>query len=315
MSDAVVSGDPLAIRFKRFPPPDGHLLVPLTGRKDAVAALDLYPASRKSAIVALRLARAGVALFGPRLLPGRSRVWRPETGEEAIRALADAWSEAIGAWDSLAVLERSQPELAGFSALLMREGEGVAFVKVRTRDGGLETERIALERVEAYDPETFRSPEVLAHGAAGAWAWLAMSAVPIRSRGTVRDLDVDAVVAEIQAALEGWTRPADVPEEWRPMHGDFTPWNVRGAGAGETLLVDWEYAGWGPPEADRVLWHATRAALEDPDRVPGAPASATAFWREVVADRRQGGERDRRLSAGIERALSRMERRRASEVR
>ena len=48
------------------------------------------------------------------------------------------------------------------------------------------------------------------------------------------------------------------------MHGDFTPWNLRSSRTRALSLVDWEDAGWGPPDADEVLYRAVSAALTRP---------------------------------------------------
>jgi glycosyltransferase involved in cell wall biosynthesis len=49
-------------------------------------------------------------------------------------------------------------------------------------------------------------------------------------------------------------RPAGTPAHWRPMHGDYVPWNVREDRDGQVWLIDWEDAGWGPPLADLVRY-------------------------------------------------------------
>jgi thiamine kinase-like enzyme len=56
-------------------------------------------------------------------------------------------------------------------------------------------------------------------------------------------------------------RPSGVPDHWRPMHGDYVPWNVREDARGELWLLDWEDAGWGPPLADVVRYAVAYHAL------------------------------------------------------
>ncbi len=81
-----------------------------------------------------------------------------------------------------------------------------------------------------------------------------------------------------------------MPGHWRPMHGDFTPWNLRASGGGQLTLVDWEDAGWGPPRADEVLYRAVSGALtRRPVIGLGGAAEAVGFWAERVADRLGAG--------------------------
>ena len=45
-----------------------------------------------------------------------------------------------------------------------------------------------------------------------------------------------------------------IPPHWRPIHGDYVPWNLREDSSGQLWLLDWEDAGWGPPLADFVRY-------------------------------------------------------------
>jgi glycosyltransferase involved in cell wall biosynthesis len=55
---------------------------------------------------------------------------------------------------------------------------------------------------------------------------------------------------DVPLALPKRSRPKDVPAHWRPIHGDYVPWNLREDDSGQLWLLDWEDAGWGPPKAD-----------------------------------------------------------------
>ena len=44
------------------------------------------------------------------------------------------------------------------------------------------------------------------------------------------------------------------PAHWRPIHGDYVPWNLREDDRGQLWLLDWEDARWGPPLADLVRY-------------------------------------------------------------
>jgi len=66
---------------------------------------------------------------------------------------------------------------------------------------------------------------------------------------------IRCVSEEVSLALEHLLPRADgIPRHWRPMHGDFVPWNLREDSLGQLWLLDWEDAGWGPPLADFVRY-------------------------------------------------------------
>ena len=63
------------------------------------------------------------------------------------------------------------------------------------------------------------------------------------------------VAEEVSVVLESLLpRPDRIPSHWRPMHGDYVPWNLREDDRGQLWLIDWEDAGWGPPLADLVRY-------------------------------------------------------------
>ncbi|MBA2336915.1 MAG: phosphotransferase [Acidimicrobiia bacterium] len=106
--------------------------------------------------------------------------------------------------------------------------------------------------------------------------------------------------------VAGLPKQHEVPEHWRPMHGDFTPWNLRSSG-GRLTLVDWEDRGWAPPHADEVLYHATRQALGG-RLVVAAPAATEAvyFWIDRVGTRMNaaGDDVDRAFGERVLQALA-----------
>ena len=66
---------------------------------------------------------------------------------------------------------------------------------------------------------------------------------------------IRSVSEEVSLALQPLLPRADgIPSHWRPMHGDFVPWNLREDSLGQLWLIDWEDAGWGPPLADFVRY-------------------------------------------------------------
>jgi thiamine kinase-like enzyme len=81
------------------------------------------------------------------------------------------------------------------------------------------------------------------------------------------------VADDVANALDGLiARPAGTPAHWRPMHGDFVPWNLREDSSGQFWLLDWEDAGWGPPLADIVRYVVAYHSLRgmSPDRIAEA---------------------------------------------
>jgi aminoglycoside phosphotransferase (APT) family kinase protein len=63
------------------------------------------------------------------------------------------------------------------------------------------------------------------------------------------------VAEDVSVALkEVLPRPHGIPAHWRPIHGDYVPWNLREDGRGQLWLLDWEDAAWGPPLADLVRY-------------------------------------------------------------
>jgi aminoglycoside phosphotransferase (APT) family kinase protein len=63
------------------------------------------------------------------------------------------------------------------------------------------------------------------------------------------------VAEDVAVALEAVLAPAPaVPAHWRPIHGDYVPWNLREDDEGQLWLLDWEDSRWGPPLADLVRY-------------------------------------------------------------
>ena len=86
---------------------------------------------------------------------------------------------------------------------------------------------------------------------------------------------------DVSLALEGLLPlPAGTPAHWRPMHGDYVPWNLREDPRGQLWLIDWEDARWGPPLADLVRYVVAYHSLgwSSADRI------ATAVRRTVGAE-------------------------------
>lgn len=292
-------------RFKRFPPGSGNLRVPVDSRADAEATIALWPACRPSAVIARRVARTAVRLFGPLAIPGRARPWRPPTGEPAWRELLERWGSTVGEIEAWSIYERPQAEREGFAALLLRDGLPLGFAKLRTDPAPIDREWDAMRAMRAARPTTFEVPEPLEKGAAGEWRWWLSRALPLGLHAPPIEPPLSAITGEIGAALRALPRASTVPDHWTPMHGDFTPWNLRDSG-GRLLLIDWEDAGWGPPSADLVLYRAVEAALGGARRPVEGAGEAIGYWLGTL-DPASGDARDRRLARGLEGALRWME--------
>jgi glycosyltransferase involved in cell wall biosynthesis len=272
-------------RYKPFPPRWAHVRVPASSRAAALAALTLYAPCRTRGLAVRWAAWAMVRIGGTGLLPGRARTWDPPLDASDWSALLERWRELVGDFDALAVYERPQPMRQGVAVLLIASGEPVGFVKLRQGgDQELRSEQHALDALARIPPRSFWAPDPLASGHHSGWRYLLTSALPSRLDRPPSAPDLAAITADIERALGSTDRPTDVPAHWRPMHGDLTPWNLRDIPEMGLALIDWEDAGWGPPDADAVLYRAATAALFG-GPIRAEPREAVAFWQERVAHR------------------------------
>lgn len=293
-------------RYKDFPPGWRHIKVPMSSRRAAIAGLGLYCPSRPKALWAQRAARAWVAIFGPRALPGWSLPWIP-LSEREWPDLSDTLRRELGEFDEVAGYSRTQASRGGVGLLLLRHGSAIAFVKLRAGDHGqLANELCSLDATWRYRPRAFGVPQPLRFGSMGDWQYLATTPLPPGLHRPPCHPPLRAILEEVEAALTGLPRPPGTPDHWRPMHGDFAPWNLRQVRGGSLFLVDWEAAGWAPPGADAVFYEAARAALghQFADRCH-AP-EAVQFWRERVLAHHPENARDHRLAKALDEVLGRM---------
>lgn len=286
---------------KRFPPGRGHVLLPTSSRRAARAGLSLYAACKPRVLRAQQVADALVATVGPRWLPGQAAPLQLPVDGEVHDALLEELERDLGAFDELAVYQRSQTTRGGFALLPLRHGRPIAFVKVRTRRAGrsFDTEVDAMRAVRA-SAVAFAVPTVLATGRVAHLDWMASTSLPGRVHRPPKSVDIDAVTKDIQRGLASWPRPAGVAAHWRPMHGDFAPWNLRQGRDGTLTLIDWDDVGWGPPGADAVFYWALaramghRATVSDDALLP----EAAAYWHDRVRRRPVEG-RDPKLWAEV----------------
>lgn len=294
--------------YRSFPPGRGHVRLPLSSREAALAGIALLPACRAPMVWLQRAAWWGVSVFGPRVLPGRSRAWEAPMDAAAWSGMLRAWRETLGGFDAMVVLERRQRARPGFSVLLVREGKGIALVRTgRGMVDALRAELEVLEAVRRSGTTTFTAPEPLGIGAVDGWGWMASSVLGSGLHRVPGDPPVSAVAAEIGRALDGLPRPPSVPEHWTPMHGDLAPWNLRQARSGGLLLFDWEAVAWGPPGADEVHYRAADAVLRRAPPPGSAEPEAVGYWLERVGERTAADAGDARLRAALLRVLRGMQ--------
>jgi len=263
--------------YKDFPPRLGHIKLPINSPDAALAGIAMYTPCRPWAVWGQRAAWVGVRLAGARALPGPISYWTPGEDWSHVAQLLRA---ELGPFDSMSVYERLQEFRTGFAVLLLRAGQPVAFVKSQIIEASmLQREKEALTAVRRSDPQTFGVPRVLTSGTAGRWGYLAVE--PLTGlHHPPRKPHLPEILAEIQSGLDELPKPGDTPNHWVPMHGDFTPWNLREFSRSRRILIDWEDAGWGPPGADEVLYRAAEAALFGNTVSPDDYPEARAYWRE-----------------------------------
>jgi hypothetical protein len=293
-------------RYKTLPLGADNFKIPTSSRSAALAGLSLYAACKPRGLWALRAAWITIELFGPGALPGRPTAWQPPMDEDVWSALASAWRAQAGDFDTLAVYQRRQASRPGLALLLLRRGTPVAFVKIRS-DGveSLWDEARAQRAVWNFKPRSFGVPEPIACGEVERWRYFITVALPPGPHFPPDDPPLDSILQETEAALADLPRPAGMPAHWRPMHGDFAPWNLRRVGRTALVLIDWERAGWGPPHADAVLYRATEAALRGRAVGSCAHTEAVQFWMRQVRSRPKT-DQDSNFTAALERTLQRM---------
>ena len=288
--------------YRTFPPKWGNLLIPTSSRPAALAGVAMYAPSKQTGIWVQRIAWVGIRLFGPKVLPFSAEMTDPLLAGDTWSRLSSVWRKRLGEFDAVAIHHKAGPHRMGFGALLLDEGRPLAFVKLRSGDESsiLEQEHRALEMMWAQRPTAFRVMRPLELGEVDGWCYSATAPLPPRMHRAPKQPLLTPIISEIAAGLAGLSRPAGTPDHWVPMHGDFTPWNLRDVpGLGLTLL-DWETTGWAPPFSDLVMYQAAEAALRGQrsarfDRADGALDEARAYWHahwSEKIERHRGLNRD-----------------------
>ena len=292
--------------FKEFPPGLGHIKVPLASRRAAQAALSLYAPCRPAAVWMHRSSLILLRIFGARALPTRTVRWHPPMPHAEWEEIRAQLARYVGSFDGIAVGERTQAERSGFAMLLLKGGKPVAFVKLRRGDPeALRREFEVMSNVERAAPRTFLIPAPVGMGHVGDWCFSVMEPLPSAAHRVPRKPPLEEIVSELQAALSPLARePA--PSHWQPMHGDFTPWNLRALPGGALVLFDWEDAAWAPPGADVVLYRASASAIGLEELSATADAEVADFWADRIRGRAAASGRDGGLGHALLRNLEAM---------
>lgn len=281
-------------RYKDFPPGWNHILVPTASRTTAHIGLAMYTPCRWKGELSQNIAWAGVRMFGPGVLPGRTVSWDPPEPRDRWERLMRRIRKSVGDFDHHVVYERREGR-PGVMLVLIRNAAAVAFVKIRMEDdAAISREARSLGLVAATKHPTFSAPQLMMSGEMEGWSYLVTSPLPPGRHRMHTNGPPPGLFSDVKAALTGLEPDPDVPDHWSPMHGDLTPWNLRTFGRG-AWLIDWENTAWGPPGADEVLYRATTEALGRP--LPPAPidasfAEAVHYWVGEVEERSEERKRD-----------------------
>jgi hypothetical protein len=290
--------------FKRFPPGLGHVQVPVTSSETAAAAITMYAACRHHTQWLQTVAWTLTKHLGPWILPGRTAEWRPPVARDLWEELLLRLAREFGRFSDYAVSQRRQESRSSVMLLLFENDKPKTFVKVRFTAEPLDNEYRVLQMVLRSGPASFFVPGPLGYGSIDGIQFLATEPLPAYPHRVAVRPPLTEITSEIDDALHQLPRSSDIPPGWRPMHGDFTPWNLRMFGKHGLALYDWEDAGWGPPNADEMLYLATSAALGRRLEIPENADEAAHFWLARYASSR--GETRDALIEKIDKVLVQM---------
>lgn len=283
-------------------PGAGRIHLPTDMGRLAHHAMALWSPCRPRALMARRAVSVALKSFGPKVIPGR-RLHLDALGDgEPWSAIIDVATRTVGR-SRLAIYRPPQHDRPGCAVLMIGPDGAVGFLKIRPReDGGLAKEIEALA-VLGRSGGGLWIPELLQEGTRGPWRYALTSPIPtsmhVPSSGEALDSMMDNVYRRLIGVLG-----APPVRGYEPMHGDLTPWNVRGLRDGRTAVFDWESAGWGPPGADHAYFRASAAAVGLSRQPVSASPEVVAFWTDRLAARNTDSPREARLAAQLLRAMS-----------
>ena len=240
------------------------------------------PSSRKGFLVQ-RAAWYSVGLLGSRGLPG-GRTSAAPFSDEIWAELHSVFQDEVGTYDDWALHRPPDATREGLGLLLIRQGCPVAFVKIRKAENcfKLHREFEALRLVEKARPTSFRFTSPLFEGTISEQRYAGFAPLPVGLHRPPTAPPLDEILQDIVGILSSLQKPPDAPPDSVPMHGDFTPWNLRQLHR-DLYLLDWETAGWGPPGADEVMYRSAAttmrlASIDEYRRAAIRYPEAVAFW-------------------------------------
>jgi hypothetical protein len=287
-----------------------HLWIPLAGRRAVVAGLSMHAACKPASVALQRAMCAAIIVGGPGLLPGRHAGFQPPLAPESWSELVGQWRSRIGRWDAMVLYRRPQSGRRGFAVLLLRDGRGLAFIRVSADPHRTAREFTVMLGVHAARPRTFRIARPLASGTAAGCGWMALESGPNYPLGAVRRPKVRRrVVAEVRGVLEtSLERPAGTPDHWQACHGDLAPWNLRIGLDGRVWVGYWEDAGFAPHGADRLYSELTAQITFGGPVLTDADPECIQWMATVIGARRSPAETPDSENARLLTALARLSR-------
>lgn len=246
-------------RWRRIPGTSRMLVHPASGRS-ATQLRSLGGTSDWRRQVVDRLGFAALAVVGAsRLPPAPDLVW-PDLSHDALCTQLREALPGFRLLGSVTPRQHGRPRMS----LLGRMAGNVVVVKLGADDERLDRERRALELL-AVDPlPGIATPAPIAAGVFGesdqVVSYLVTTAVAIRRQGPAIDVPLRTFESDLRSRLSGLPRPSDTADEFVPVHGDLTPWNLRRTSHG-LALFDWEEAGWGASGSDLETYRAASTAV------------------------------------------------------
>ena len=258
----------------------------------------MWSACRPMARIVRALSYHSVRLFGTLPIRLMSSVeWEAPVEPSLWNHLSGLWADWFGRFDEVALYRPRQEGRAGFAALLLEAGNDVGFVKWRA-DWDFGPEARLLEAVSGA--RSFTTPSLAGISTDAGWSTIGLE--PITGglhSARLRESPVD-LAAEVSSLLEPFI-PADPDhKQWKIMHGDMGPWNLRHLDGYGSILFDWEMARRAPPGAD-VVFHvaASRAMRLRTDTNSSGFSEAAEFWVEEIPRRFARSARDQRLAESM----------------
>lgn len=244
------------MRYTAFPPGTENLLLPLRDRTSARIGIESYPACKRRSSVVAAVARQLVTIAGAWAVPGRRLHWAPPPDVQA--ELESFIRRSFPGGRVGPIILRRPAHRPGFTVGVV-DGSVIAGVcKIRpAADAGVSREIAALDLVARARPEEFRVPTVIDVAVSDGWTMLALSSPARGPHGVVHSSRVPAIAEDVSRCLAGLESGETHHPEWVPVHGDFTPWNLRSFGDGP-VLFDWENSGYGPVGSD-LAWYDINA--------------------------------------------------------